>query len=182
MCILETPRLFLRPFRPDDLGDLARIYADPEVRRFFPEGPLDRKQTKDELDWFIAGGDPDRPGLVLHALVERQSGRLIGRAGFLSWTIAGAQEVEIAYLVDRPYWRRGYGGEVARALVRQGFEVLGLDRLIALIHPGNVGSIRTAEGAGLRFERDTLVDGFPCRVHAITREKPTQLSAPTSGW
>ncbi len=175
MSILETSHLRLRLFRPDDFDDLARIYADPEVRRYFPDGMLDRTQTKEELDWSIAGGDGDRPGFVLHALIERRSERLIGRAGLLSWEIDGAQEVEIAYLVDRSFWRRGYGGEIARALVRHGFETLGLHRLIALIHPNNTASIRTAERAGLRLERQTTVEGSPCLIYSISRSPPLPL-------
>ncbi len=169
MVVLETSRLVLRPFRPDDLDDLARLYADAEVRRHFPDGPLDRARTREELDWFLSGGDPARPGLVLHALVERATGRLIGRAGFLPWTLDGSDEVEIAYLLDRAHWRSGLGGEIAGALVRHGFEVLGLDRLVAIIHPDNLASVRTAERAGLRFERSIDVDGQPCLLHAIAR-------------
>lgn len=169
MAVVETSRLVLRPFRPDDLDDLARIYADAEVRRYFPDGPLDRDGTRDELDWFLSGGDPARPGLVLHALVERATGRLIGRAGLLPWTIDGIDEVEIAYLIDKPYWRLGLGIEIARALVRHGFDVLGLDRLVAIIHRDNLASVRTAEQAGLRFERSIVVDGWPCVLHARAR-------------
>jgi hypothetical protein len=41
--------------------------------------------------------------------------------------------------------------------------------LIALIDPGNVASVRTAEGAGLRFERDIDVDGKKAQLYAIHR-------------
>ncbi len=64
----------------------------------------------------------------------------------LPWTIDGVDEVEIAYLIAKPWQRQGLGAEAARALVRYGFETLGLKRLIALIDPENEASIRTARG------------------------------------
>ena len=66
-----------------------------------------------------------------------------------------------AYMIAKPYWRRGLGGEAARALVRYGFEVLRLPRLIALIDPEHEASIRTAESAGLMRGRETIMDGLP---------------------
>jgi ribosomal-protein-alanine N-acetyltransferase len=167
--ILETDRLLLRPFVAADLDWLARLYTDEETRRFFPVGVLDRERTREELDWFIAGGDPAFPGLVLGALVEKASGQPVGRAGMLGWELEGRRETEIAYLVARERWGDGFGTEIARALVHHGFETLGLTRLIALIHPDNRASVRTAERAGLAFERRIALDGTPCLIHAIER-------------
>ena len=68
-------------------------------------------------------------------------------------------EVEIAYLIAKPWQRQGLGAEAARALVRYGFETLGLKRLIALADPENKASIGTAEKAGLRLWKRSLIDG-----------------------
>jgi len=164
--ILETDRLILRRLRADDLDDLARIYADPDVRRHFPEGTLTRDETWDELQWFLAP-DPARPRIGLWATIHKPSGKFIGRCGLLHWTIDGRDEIEVAYLLARRYWRQGLGAECAAALVRYGFDELGLSRLISLIDPANVASQRTAERAGMRFERDAIVDNLPCRIYAI---------------
>jgi RimJ/RimL family protein N-acetyltransferase len=53
--------------------------------------------------------------------------------------------------------------------VRYGFETLGLRRLIALIDPEHAASIRTALGAGLRYEREAEVEGLTSPVYAIER-------------
>ena len=68
-------------------------------------------------------------------------------------------EVEVAYMIDKRYWRQGLGSEAARALVRYGFERLHLARIIALIDPANEASLRTARKAGLVFERAFEMDG-----------------------
>jgi RimJ/RimL family protein N-acetyltransferase len=69
------------------------------------------------------------------------------------------EEVEIAYLIAKPWQRQGLGAEAARALVRYGFETLGLKRLIALIDPVHAASIRTARTAGLTFEKQVEIEG-----------------------
>lgn len=165
--VLETPRLALRKFREGDLADLARLYADEEVRRYFPGGTMDGDQTKEELGWYLEGGFREHPGLGLWATIDRSTGRFIGRCGLIPWTIEGKEEVEIAYLLDREFWGRGLGTEAADALRRYGFERLGLPRMISLIHPGNVASIRTAEKAGLTYERDVVLEGEEARLYSV---------------
>lgn len=165
--IIETPRLLLRPLVAGDLDDLGQLYADPDVRRYFPDGTLDREATRDELEWFANGDNPGFPELGLWAAIDRQTGVFVGRCGLLRWEIDGREETEIAYMIARRFWRRGLGGEAANALVRHGFDRLGLRRLIALIHPENLASMRTAEKAGLAFERMVQFEGGAARLYSI---------------
>jgi ribosomal-protein-alanine N-acetyltransferase len=169
MKILETRRLALRTLAPEDLDGLYALYRDPEIRRYFPEGTLTYEQTREELDWFLQGGDPAHPQLGLWATILKESGRFIGRCGLIPWTIDGIEEVEVAYLLAKDHWRQGLGAEIAEALVRYGFERLHLSRLIALIDPENRASIGTAEKAGLRFERRIEHEGSPCSLYAVAR-------------
>lgn len=168
MNVLETERMIFRRLVPDDLDALATLYSDPEIRRFFPEGTLTRAETEEELDWFH-NGHPDHPELGLWAAILKQSGTFIGRCGLLPWTIDGVDEVEIAYLIAKPHQRQGLGAEAAQALVRHGFETLGLKRVIALIDPEHEASIRTAMKAGLLFEKEIEMDGVRSAVYARTR-------------
>lgn len=167
MIIFETERLVLRRLVIEDLDALYELYRDPEIRRYFPEGTLDLKGTRAELEWFL-NGHPRHPELGLWATIHKPTGAFIGRCGLLPWMIEGRLEIEIAYLLGRPYWRQGLGSEVARGLVRYGFDQLGLKRLIALIDADNLASVCTAERAGLRFERDLVLDDAPCRVYAVS--------------
>lgn len=167
--ILETDRLILRRLRPDDLDGLFALYRDPDVRRYFPEGTLTFAETQAELDWFVGGGDPAHPELGLWATIHKESQSFIGRCGLIPWTIDDKLEIEIAYLLAPSYWGQGLGSEIARGLVRYGFEALGLSRLIALIDPDNDASRRTALAAGLHHERDQMLDGTNCCIYAINR-------------
>lgn len=168
MIVLETERTILRRLEPADLDDLARLYADEDVRRYYPEGTLTREETREELEWFL-DGHPDDPSLGLWATILKPDGKFIGRCGLLPWTIEGRAVVEVAYMIAPRYWRRGLASECARALVRHGFDTLGLPRLISLIDPLNEASKRTALSAGMQFERDILLDDLPFEIYAIER-------------
>ncbi|MDP9138241.1 MAG: GNAT family N-acetyltransferase [Pseudomonadota bacterium] len=168
MIVIETPRLILRKFREDDLDDLCVLYADHDIRRYFPDGVLNRDQTKEELDWYLQGGFPGHPELGLWATIHRTSGRFIGRCGLIPWTIDDKLEIETAYLIARDFWRQGLGAEAAGALIRHGFTKLGLTRLIALIDTENIASIRTAEKTGFRFEREAVVEGTTAQLYSVS--------------
>ena len=171
MLVLETPRLALRHFTETDLPELAALYADPEVRRYFPGGTLSLAETREELNWHLrAARERDRLGLW--ATICRGTGALIGRCGLIAWTIEDRPEVEVAYLIARQRWGEGLGAEAAGALVEHGFDSLGLDRLISLIDKNNAASRQTAEKAGLRFERTVDVEGTAADLFAI--EKPSR--------
>jgi ribosomal-protein-alanine N-acetyltransferase len=170
LIVLETPRLVLRKFREDDFDSLCLLYADEDIRRHFPNGVLGRTETREEFDWYLSGGFPEHPALGLWATVHRPTGRFIGRCGLIPWIIDDRPEVEAAYLLAKGFWRQGLGAEVTRALVRHAFTQLGLTRLIALIDPKNIASIRTAESAGFGFEREVEIDGTKSRLYSVGAE------------
>jgi ribosomal-protein-alanine N-acetyltransferase len=153
---------------PDDFGALFRMYTDPDIREFFPEGVLDAEQTRAELKWFL-NGHPDDPRLGLWAATLKESGRFVGRCGLLRWEVDEVHEIEIAYMIDKAHWRQGLGAEAARGLVRHGFAITDAERLIALLDHRNEASVRTAKSAGLAFWKDAHVDGIGCGVYRIDR-------------
>ena len=79
MPTLTTQRLILRPLQDDDFDAFAQIVADPEVQRFMASGPLSRAHAWRQLAIFL-GHDALR-GYSQNAVVERDTGRLVGRAG-----------------------------------------------------------------------------------------------------
>ena len=151
--ILETDRLILRRLVMDDLDDLFALYSDAQVRKYFPEGTLTYEQTKEELEWFL-NGHPAHPELGLWATIQKETGKFIGRCGLLPWTLDGRDEVEVAYMIAREYWRQGFGSEAAQRILQYGFEQLQLSRLICLIDKDNEASIKVATGLGMTFEKE----------------------------
>ena len=174
MNILETERLSLRRLLPGDLDDLYRLYSDPQIRRYFPEGVLSLDETKEELDWFL-NGHPNHPELGLWATIHKPTGRFIGRCGLLPWMIDGRAEVEVAYLLDKTFWGQGLASEAAQAIAMYAFTQLGLTRLICLIDPHNGASIRVATKIGMTFERSAEDEKGPFLIYAMGRP-PTQAT------
>jgi [ribosomal protein S5]-alanine N-acetyltransferase len=170
----------------DDLDALAAIYADPAVRRFFPEGTLTYDETREELAWIIDVYYA-RYGFGLWATILKETGAFIGRCGLLPWKIVpgpdgrsgldgadefpdeGARiEVEVAYLLAQSHWGLGLGTEAARAIVHHAFEDLRLSRLICLFEPENVASRKVAENVGFTYENDVMLDGELLPVYSIS--------------
>ena len=174
MIILETNRLTLRRLVPDDLDALYALYSDPEMRLYFPpEGAspdrtLTREETKEELDWFL-NGHPRHPELGLWATILKDTGEFIGRCGLLPWTIDGQDEVEVAYMIDKRYWRRGLGVEAARGIRDYAFNQLGLSRLICMIDGENAASIGVAEGIGMTFEKEVVDEHGPYLIYSMSK-------------
>ena len=166
--IVESERLGFRHLLPEDLDALYALYRDPEIRRYFPDGTRTYEQTRDELDYFVRGV-PAHPELGLWATIHKPTGAFIGRCGLLPWTIGQKEEVEVAFLLAKPYWGQGLGTEAAGAIAGHAFERLRLERLICLITPGNEASVGVAGRIGMRFEEEIVDEFGPALVYALSR-------------
>ncbi len=175
MHILETERLYLRHFVPEDLASLYELYSDPEVRRYFPEGTLTYEETRKELTWFL-NGHPDHPELGLWATIQKETGQFIGRCGLLPWLIDDRPEVEVAYMIGKTSWGQGLGTEAAQAVLEYGFNELQLTRLICLIDRDNQASLKVAQKIGMQYEREGVDDKGPFLLYA--RHRPTAAGNP----
>ncbi len=174
MKILETDRLLLRRLVPDDLDALYALYRDPEMRRYFPpegvspDSTLTYEETREELEWFL-NGHPRHPELGLWATILKENGAFIGRCGLLPWTIDGQDEVEVAYMIDKAYWRRGLASEAARGIRDYAFGQLGLTRLISMLYPDNEASAGVARSMGMTLEREAIDEHGPYLIYSMSR-------------
>ncbi|MCU7817215.1 MAG: GNAT family N-acetyltransferase [Candidatus Thiodiazotropha sp. (ex Rostrolucina anterorostrata)] len=73
---METPRLTLREFRPDDLDELEIILSDSLVMEFSSKGPLSRKDTSNFINWCIESYENN--GYGQWAVIDRETESLIG--------------------------------------------------------------------------------------------------------
>jgi ribosomal-protein-alanine N-acetyltransferase len=179
MKILETQRLILRRLVPGDLDRLFALYSDQETRQYFPEGRLTYEETKEELEWFL-NGHPDHPELGLWATIHKPTNEFIGRCGLLPWTIDEREEVEVAYLLDKAYWRQGLGTEAAQAIAQYAFDQLHLARLICLIDRENQASIKVAQNIGMTFEKEGVDNIGPFLLYSMRKQlSSSQSSQPT---
>lgn len=159
MPTLETERLLLRPFTGDDLDAYAAIVADPEVTRYLGGGGvLDRAQAWKQIALFL--GHERLRGYTQNAVVERATGRLLGRCGL--WRPEAWPGLEVGWVLGRFAWGRGYATEAALAWRDWTFGGLGADELVSVVQRDNAASHRVAERIGHRRLRELEVDGNPC--------------------
>ncbi|HEY4029580.1 MAG TPA: GNAT family N-acetyltransferase [Caulobacteraceae bacterium] len=146
--VLETERLILR--RPDesDLDAFTELMADPEVTRFLG-GPASRTVAWRAIAT-IAGAWAIQ-GFGMFSVIDRGSGRWIGRAG--PWRPEGWPGSEVGWALTRSAWGQGYATEAARASIEFAFDKLGWDEVIHMIDPLNAPSQAVARRVGSRSLR-----------------------------
>lgn len=166
----ETNRLLLRMFTPDDLDDLARIFAKPSVMKYLGlDGqPVLREETETALKSIIKNWELN--GFGRWAVILKENGELIGCAGFRSYEGLA----ELFYLLDEPYWGKGLATEIARECLRFGFNDRRFDKIIAFVRPQNSASRRVLEKIGMRFIQEITIFGVFAVKYEILRENYLQ--------
>ena len=126
---LETTRLTLRPFTVTDASDVQRLAGEREIASTTLNIPHPYEEGMAE-QWIATHQERYEKGeLVNFAIILRADQALIGAIGLqLTQQQASA---ELGYWIGKPFWNRGYCTEAAQAVVRYGFDVLGLNRLHA---------------------------------------------------
>lgn len=171
MLELESDRLTLRHFQiADDKLLYCTVFGDPEVMRF-SDGIQSIEWTR---SWIRTRIEHDYPpyGYGPYAVVEKAGHQLIGYCGLFYFPdVNGKPEIEIGYRLARATWGQGFAPEAAGTVRDYAFRSLDIPRLIAIIDPDNMASIRVAEKIGMHYEQDVLFDGYshPDRVYVVIR-------------
>lgn len=146
--IVETPRLGMRPLMWDDRLALSCILRDPEVmyawKHGFSEAEVDEWMRR-RMEEYQAYGN-----FGYWALILKGTGALIGQCGVTLQEVWGRPVPEVAYLLGKEYWHRGYATEAAQAVKSYAFETLGFPAVYSLIRDTNLPSIRVAERNGMK--------------------------------
>jgi RimJ/RimL family protein N-acetyltransferase len=142
-----TKRLAFSQITADDANELHELDTDPRVMQYIGSGrPSTREQIDDALRR-IPRAYVLYPGLGTWRATRRDNGDFVG--WFALKYIPGTAEVEVGYRLRFGAWGRGLATEGARALVRHGFDALGLYRIVGVTHPDNLASQRVLLKAGL---------------------------------
>jgi hypothetical protein len=169
MFTLTTDRLLLRHFHILDSAPLYRIFGDAEVMRFgngvqTREWVLSWLQTC--LEWYYRSW-----GFGTYAVVTKHNQEVIGYCGLFYFPdLDGQPEVEIGYRLARSAWGQGYATEAAIAVRDYAFKTLGIKRLIAMIDPSNIASVRVAKKIGMQYEKDIMLEDYthPDHIYSMT--------------
>lgn len=107
-------------------------------------------------------------GHGLWLAMEKQSGNPIGQIGLVQQLIDETDETEVGYMLDKRYWNRGFAIEAAAATRDFAFQTLGKSRVISLIRPSNVLSLRVASRLGMLPEKTTYYSGHSHLIFSVT--------------
>lgn len=150
---IETERLVLRALRESDADAVFRVFRDPDVTRHYDLHTFTTLDQARSLIAFFAGRFRARQG-IRWGVTLRGEDVVVGTCGFNAWERhLGA--APIGYDLAREHWGRGIATEAVGAILGFGFETMALNRIEALVVPGNVGSERLL--AKLGFEREGLL-------------------------
>jgi RimJ/RimL family protein N-acetyltransferase len=164
---LETDRLLLRPLTIGDVRDLAAILGDPETMRFYPATKT-REETVAWIEWNLR--NYEQFGFGLWALVLKATGEFVGDCGLTMQPVEDDWYVEVGYHVRRDLWRRGLATEAATASRDHAFDVVGVERLIALVRVENEPSAGVARKIGMKPWTRIERSGFDHVVWSMTRD------------
>ena len=151
---LETERLALRPFAPEDIERIySLLYADSRVREAWSGYTSTLAAFRERFATDLVYHAEDGFGFL--GIFLKDEGNLIGLIGFqtfapgedTSYMIfedpademgrdSSIIEVELTYALGRIYWGHGYATEAGRALIPYGFQGLGIGRIVnnVLVH------------------------------------------------
>jgi RimJ/RimL family protein N-acetyltransferase len=163
----ETARLVLRPRAAADLEACLAMDLDDEVMRYVGGRRDDPDGHRATLRQRLAYVYPD--GLGYWSIFARAR-----RDRFLGWValVPHADDdgtIEIGWRIRRAAWGNGFAAEAAAAVIRHAVQTLGLERIVADIHPDNAQSIRVAEKLGLRLVGSRTYLGAPCKSFEMIR-------------
>ena len=168
--VIETERLILRPTAAEDLDGWAELMADPESSQYIG-GPVPRAAAWRGLA--TMAGSWALNGFGMFSMIERESGRWIGRTG--PWQPEQWPGTEVGWGILKSAWGRGYAHEAAVATIGWAFDRLGWSEVIHCIDPANTPSQRLAERLGSTNRGPGKLpppfDSYPVEIWGQTREQ-----------
>lgn len=148
---LETDRLILRPMTREDSKFIFELLNDPSFIRNIGDRHV---RTLEDATRYIMDGPVAsyaRNGFGLYLVELKETGESIGMCGLIRRNTL--KDVDIGYAFLPRYWSKGYAIESALEMKKYGRETIGLRRLVAVVDPQNLDSIRLLEKLGMKFEK-----------------------------
>jgi RimJ/RimL family protein N-acetyltransferase len=171
---LETERLRLRRWRPEDLDALTRWHNDAELMRHMHKLSFTREEMAADIERYARHWE--QHGFGLWAAEDRNTQTLIGRVG-LAYHRVWPSDPEVGWLIDTPWQGRGYATEAGAACINYAFGELGFDRVVSICTAQNVASKRVMEKLGFRVWRELHDEklGLDLLLHVRERDAENRV-------
>lgn len=164
--VVETERLFLRPWRKEDFRPYHAILKHPDVHRHFGPEPMGQEECWRRI--MASAGSWQLNGFGTWAATRKSDGRLIGNVGiFTAWRDMEPEfgEVpEMGWIFSQEVHGQGMAGEACRAVIDWAESNLAPTPIWAIIAPENAPSLKLAAKLGFERVSDTDYHGDPTVV------------------
>jgi len=160
--IIETERLILRTFTPDDAQYIYDLNFDPDVTQYTGDPIRDIEHAKQVLEKTI---------LPQYALYNHGRWAVLVKPDleFIGWCGLKARpernEIDLGYRFKKQAWGKGYATETAYACLKYGFEKLMIKRIVGRSMPQNIASLKVLEKCGMTYVCEEIVDGHPAKTY-----------------
>ncbi len=169
--IIETQRLWIREVKSDDLNSLLKILNDSKNMIYIPNS--DFKWTKEKLKEKYDKINQDyNNGFGIFTVLTKNTDSIIGEAGLFN-SFQNLKHLELGYILDNRFWRKGYGSEICNSLIDYGFQKLKLEKLTARMFKQNIASIKLSESCGMSLINEGQTDSgdFFCEFMIENKDK-----------
>ena len=143
--IAQTERLIIREQTVDDVEEIYRLYNDFKIKEYVDDLAATLEEEKEYIKDYIRF-QYRLCEYGIWAIVEKSSGKIIGRAGLEQRD--DIEGLEIGYVIGRDYRQKGYAKEAVRAILEYAREEYGLDTIHAFTRRDNVESVALLEKFG----------------------------------
>lgn len=147
--ILKTKRLVLRPIKIGDERIILSFANDSLISRWLSfDTPLSLKKEKDFVEKSVKNFG--KRGFYFFVLLKKGK-KFIGLIDLRDYS-KEHKRANIGLWVARKHWRKGFGEEMVKAILKFGFEKLKLNRIGYNVYEGNNASETLIRKLGGKFE------------------------------
>lgn len=165
----QTKRLLIRNLTMDDVEPWLEFLQGENSLEFLPFTGPTIEHSKKWIEKQLNRYKDDGHGLM--ALVDKDTGRMVGQCGLLKQEIDGNVEIEIGYHIVPVFRGKGYATEAAIAFKKLAFKKKMAASIISIIHVDNIKSQKVAERNGMKRDYITrdlkLIKDVPHYVYRI---------------
>lgn len=167
--MIETKNLILRPINQLDVGRLHEIYSNPVVMKYIYDGSVFTKEKSEVrvseclLHW-------EKNGFGLFVMIEKMTKKIAGYCVLRYFTDDHPDlngKIEIGYILDEPFWGKGYATEAVIACIQFGFDQCNFNQILATILPENIASQKVVKKAGMIYIGDLETHGLVHQIYEI---------------
>jgi [ribosomal protein S5]-alanine N-acetyltransferase len=160
----RTERLVAFPLNRHDGRELRDMHQNQVVM-----ATLGGIKSEAEADQWLSDNldNWNRHGFGIWIFRDACDEQFVGRSGIREVEVGGGREVELGYALLDKYWGMGFATEMAREILKLGFDRFQLKSIVALIDADNIRSRRVAEKLGFHFERNVTWKGLPAMLFRL---------------